>query len=152
MREIPKKNYFIVLIIMIAVVCITIFLAHLYNTRYKKISIMYQYLQTINIKDLDTYILEKPSTIVYLSNKYKYNDKLEKKLKKSINELNVSEYFVYLDINEENDNIIEKINQKFNGNLTKQIPVLIVFEEGKIKESYYDLENIDIHYVVGDLK
>ncbi len=153
MREIPKKNYFIMLAIILSIIATTILLANIYNNKLKTTSVMYNYLSEIKIKDIDTYILEKPNTIIYISDKNNIsNDKIEKKLKDNIIKHSLKDYFVFLNLNGENINYIDKLNKKYNGNIKKQIPSLIVFEEGKIVNIYYNLENIDLLEITGDIR
>ena len=152
MREIPKKNYIIMLVILVAIVITTITVASVYNNRLRKTSIMYNYLSEIKKKDIDTYLIEKSNIILYISDKYDLtHEEIEQKLKNDMINYNISNYFVYLNVNNDLD-FIEKINKKYAGNLNKKIPVLIVFEEGKIKNAYYDLENINLEEITGDIK
>lgn len=153
MRQIPFKNYIIMSIILITIVITTIFLANIYNNRFKKTSIMYNYLSEIKKKDMDTYIIEKPNTIVYVSDKYDIsNEKIEEKIKNDIIKYNAKEYFVYLNLNDNNIDFIDNLNKKYQGHINKQIPAIIIFEEGKVINTYYDLENIDIKELTGDIK
>lgn len=153
MRKVPLKNYIIMSIILIAIVITTIFLANIYNNRFTKTSIMYNYLSEIKKKDIDTYLLEKPNIILYVSDKYDIsNEKIEEKIKNNIIKYNAKEYFVYLDLNDNNKDFIDTLNKKYNGHINKQIPLIIIIEEGKIINTYYELENVDIKELTGDIK
>lgn len=153
MRKVPLKNYIIMSIILIAIVITTIFLANIYNNRFTKTSIMYNYLSEIKKKDIDTYLLEKPNIILYVSDKYDIsNEKIEEKIKNNIIRYNAKEYFVYLDLNDNNKDFIDTLNKKYNGHINKQIPLIIIIEEGKIINTYYELENVDIKELTGDIK
>ena len=152
MREIPKKNYIIMIIIIIGIVISTILLANYYNNHFKKTSIMYNYLSEIKKKDLNTYLIENPNIILYISNKYDTkNLEIEEKLKQEIINNNLDNYFVYINLNDNNLDFIDNINNKYNGNIDKKIPLLAVFENRKIKEVYYDLKNINIVEIIGDM-
>ena len=99
MREVPKKNYIIMLIIIITIVLVTIFLSNIYNNRFQKTSVLYNYLSEIKKKDLDSYLVEKPEIIIYASNKYNNsNEEQEKKLMQQIIDNNIYEYIVYLNL------------------------------------------------------
>lgn len=153
MREVPKKNYIIMLIIIIAIVLVTIFLSNIYNNRFQKTSVLYNYLSEIKKKDLDSYLLEKPEIIIYASNKYNNsNEKQETKIMKQIIDNNIYEYIVYLNLEDKKLNILNSLNKKYDGKLKNKLPVLIVFENGKIKEAYYDLEKIDFEKITENLK
>ena len=101
MRDIPKKNYFILLIMMLFVITITIALMNIYNNRIKKTSIMYNYLSEIKENDLDAYLIENPNIIIYMADKYDLsNSQIEKKLKKQMIKNNINDYFVFLNLND----------------------------------------------------
>ena len=132
MRDIPKKNYFILLIMILSVVAITIVLMNAYNNRVKKTSIMYNYLSEIKENDLDAYLIENPNIVIYIADKYDLsNNQVEKKLKKKMIKLNISDYFVFLNLNNDMD-FINQLNEKYYGNVEKNLPVIVVFEDGKI--------------------
>ena len=153
MREVPKKNYIIMLLVIIFVVVITIALANAYNNRVKKTSVMSNFLSEINEKDLDTYIKENPNIVIYVADKYNLdNDEQEEKIKKLMIESNISDYFVYLSPND-NKKLFSSLSKNYDGNIsTEEMPVLIVFEEGKIVNCYYDIDKIDLNEVIGVLK
>lgn len=152
MRDIPKKNYFILLIMILSVVAITIVLMNAYNNRVKKTSIMYNYLSEIKENDLDAYLIENPNIVIYIADKYDLsNNQVEKKLKKKMIKLNISDYFVFLNLNNGMD-FINQLNEKYYGNVEKNLPVIVVFEDGKIKESFYDLNDTSINKIMGELK
>lgn len=154
MREVPKKNYIIMFVIVACVVIATIALANAYNNRDKETRVMYNYLSEIKKKDLDTYLLEKPNAIIYVADKYNLdNEDLEEQIKNKIVELNAVDYFVYLDLKDDDINFLQKFNQKYNGNLEDgKFPILIVMEEGKIANYYYDINEINLNEITGELK
>ena len=153
MREVPKKNYIIMLIIIITIVLVTIFLSNIYNNRFQKTSVLYNYLSEIKKKDLDAYLVEKPDIIIYASNKYNNsNEEQERKIMQQIIDNNIYEYIVYLNLEDKKLNILNSLNKKYDGKLKNKLPVLIVFENGKIKEAYYDLEEIDFEKITENLK
>ena len=153
MREVPKKNYLITLLIFVAIVILTITLSNIYKNQIRKTSIMYNYLSEIKNKDLSTYLLEKPNIIIYISDKYDISkEKLEEKLKRDMINYNISDYFVFLNIDQNNLEFIDQLNKKYTGNIDKKIPTFIVFEEGKIKKYYSDLENINLAEITGEIK
>lgn len=153
MRKIPKKNYLIMAIIVLTVVIVTILFAHIYNKNIKKTSIMYNYLSEIKKKDIDTYIIEKTNIILYVADKYDVSkNKIEKKIKNKLIDYNITNYFVFLHLNTNNASFIDYLNKKYSGSLKQRLPMIIIFEEGKIKKCYYDLENINFNEIIGDIK
>lgn len=153
MREVPKKNYIIMLVIIISIVIVTIFLSNMYNNRFKKTSVLYNYLSEIKKKDLDSYLVEKPDIIIYASNKYNNSfEAEEKKIMQQIIDNNIYEYFVYLNLEDKKLNILNSLNKKSGGKLKNKLPVLIVFENGKIKDAYYDLDNLNFENITEALK
>ena len=153
MREVPKKNYIIMLIIILSIIIVTIFLSNQYNTRFKRTSVLYNYLSEIKKKDLDSYLIEKQDIIIYASNKYNNSFELqEEKIMQEIMDNNIYDYFVYLNLEDKKLNIFNELNKKYNGNLKNQLPVLIIFENGEIKNAYYDLDKIDFTNITEAIK
>lgn len=153
MKKIPVKNYFILLIIVILVAILTIILTNIYNNQLRKTSIMYNYLSEIKKNDIDTYLTEKPNIILYISDKYDItNNKIEEKLQNEIIKYNAKDYIVFLNINTKNIKFIDKLNKKYNGKIEKKLPVLVVIEDSQIQKTYYELENINLKELTGDMK
>lgn len=153
MRKIPKKNYIIMIVIVLTTVITTIILANVYNRNIKNTSIMYNCLSEIKKKDFDTYIIEKPNIILYVADKYDISkNKIEKRIKNKIDNQNITDYFVFLNLNSNNMSFIDYLNTKYSGDLEKKLPAIIIFEEGKIKKGYYDLEHLDLNEIIGDIK
>ncbi|HHW69571.1 MAG TPA: hypothetical protein GX747_04460 [Tenericutes bacterium] len=65
-RKIPVRNYLILVIICIVTISITVVLLLSYNkeTKIKK----EDYFREINLVELDSYILDNPNTLIYVSN------------------------------------------------------------------------------------
>ena len=148
MREIPKKNYIIMLIIAVSVVLLTLISCDIYNTKYRKTSILTSYLSEIKMKDLDTYLMEKPNSIIYISNKSATNTEQELKLKDKLIELNITDYIVYLNIDKTN---IKKFNKKFKSNIKiDELPIIVIIEDNKITKEY-SIDSIDL-IEIGEIK
>ena len=47
---------------------------------------------------------------------------------------------------------IDKLNQKYSGNINKQLPVLVIIEDGLVSKSYTELNNINLKELTGDMK
>lgn len=154
MREIPKKNYIIMIFITLSVVIVTIALGNAYNNREKKTSDIYSFLSEIKVNDLDTYLLENPNAIIYISDKYDLNnEKIEETIKKDITELNVKDYFVYLDTNDITESFLKNFNEKYDGNIDiDKIPMIVIISDGKVVNCYYDIDTFKLTEIIGDVK
>ena len=70
MREIPKKNYFILFIVIVLSLLIAFYFRKWYKAyedSYLSKSIVGNYLFQINYKELDNYLVENQSAIIYVS-------------------------------------------------------------------------------------
>ena len=65
---------------------------------------------------------------------------------------NIFNYFVYLNLDDKKINILNEINKKYDGKIENKLPVIIVFEDGKIKNAYYDIEKIDLASITEAIK
>ncbi|MCM1370686.1 MAG: hypothetical protein NC181_02190 [Clostridium sp.] len=154
MRQIPKKNYIIFLIVIITSVVICIYLTALYNNykTYKySISTLSNILREIvpsenmsNIDNLDNYLRENSNIIIYISvleneetkqfEKEFYDFIVKNKLDKSIvyidiDNINYKEFMMQL----QNHYSKDTIYQDYNNN-----PTLIIFKNGLISDIYND--------------
>lgn len=154
MKVIPKKNYMITVVIILSTIVLTFILANSYKNKYRKTSEMYNYLSEIKINEIESYLFENPSIIIYFADKYNLNnDDKEIKLKKIINELNVYNYFIYLDINDVDESFLKKFQKKYNYEIKiDDTPLFLVINEGNVIESLRLIENVDIEKLVEDVK
>ena len=113
-----------------------------------------RYVSEISYKELDTYLLEPASnTFVYIT--YTGNEniyKLEKSLKKLINNYNLSNNFIYVDISEEiaNNNFIDNLNKKINSNSKiEKLPVILYYKDGVLTDK---LETKNVLFNVADFQ
>lgn len=141
MREIPKRNYIIFVLMIIGVVLVTLIGVNVYNNNIKPSSVLYKYLKSIKSGELNLYLSENPSTIIYISDKYDLsNEDIEKNLKRIIVDLNLYDNFVYLDKSELNPDFINQFN-KVNKTIIniKNLPTLIIFNDNEVESVYYSL-------------
>lgn len=141
MREIPKRNYIIFVLMIIGVVLVTLIGVNVYNNNIKPSSVLYKYLKSIKGGELNLYLSENPSTIIYISDKYDLsNEDIEKNLKRIIVDLNLYDNFVYLDKSELNPDFINQFN-KVNKTIIniKNLPTLIIFNDNEVESVYYSL-------------
>ena len=131
MRQIPKKNYFYLLLLVAVTVILTLVFFNIYrNYSNNKKSYMSQNLTNINSLDLNSLLIENSLLFVYVDDKYDNKDnELEEKLFKELKDNDVNKSFVFYD----NTNVK---NQKYILNKykidIKGKKMLLVFEENQI--------------------
>lgn len=134
-REVPKKNYLYLFLILLGSVLFLIYLYNwyeAYNETKLNTSIMNNYLTVINYNELDNYIIENKNAVIYVS--IVGNDdinKFEKKFKNIISEHNLRNDILYLDITSEN---INKATKKLQ--IEEEFPYLVVYTNGVITDTY----------------
>lgn len=155
MREIPKKNYFILFIVIVLSLMIALYFRKWYKAYedgYLSKSIMGNYLFEINYKELDDYLVENQSAIIYVSKVG--NEKIRNFEKKFINAINQNDFknkILYLDLS----NYKGDTNNKYtiNDKDITSVPNISVFKNGKLDDIYvidvdgYSMEKI-ISYLI----
>ncbi len=155
MREIPKKNYFILFIVIVLSLMIALYFRKWYKAYedgYLSKSIMGNYLFEINYKELDDYLVENQSAIIYVSKVG--NEKIrnfEKKFINAINQNDLKNKILYLDLS----NYKGDTNNKYtiNDKDITSVPNISVFKNGKLDDIYvidvdgYSMEKI-ISYLI----
>ena len=155
MREIPKKNYFILFIVIVLSLLIAFYFRKWYKAyedSYLSKSIVGNYLFQINYKELDNYLVENQSAIIYVSKVG--NEKIrnfEKKFINAINQNDLKNKILYLDLS----NYKGDTNDKYtiNDKDITSVPNISVFKNGKLDDIYvidvdrYSMEKI-ISYLV----
>lgn len=148
-RNIPKKNYFILVLMLICIVVLTFATVNIFkwiksnNVRNGYIN---KYVSEITYNELDTYLLEPASNtfiyITYTGNEQVY--KLEKDLKKIISNYDLTDEFIYIDVTEEieNNDFIKNINEKYSTNLINKIPVIMYFKDGVLTDVINSDDNL----------
>lgn len=150
MREVPKKNYYILLVLLIVTILVTLILSNLYINKDKPISDFYKYSNKITVDDFDQYMLENSDVIIYISDKYNLkNETIEKKLKNKIEKLNLKQNLIYIEKSEINKQFLNKFekNYKIDINL-KKAPLIIVVVDDKVIRNEMITENIDLDSVI----
>lgn len=155
MREIPKKNYFILFIVIVLSLLIAFYFRKWYKAyedSYLSKSIVGNYLFEINYKELDNYLVENQSAIIYVSKVG--NEKIrnfEKKFINAINQNDLKNKILYLDLS----NYKGDTNDKYtiNDKDITSVPNISVFKNGKLDDIYvidvdgYNMEKI-ISYLI----
>jgi len=70
MREIPKKNYIILAVLVVVTIAVTLISASIYKSSTKQVSEIYKYLNKITPEEFEGYLVENPDVIVYISDRY----------------------------------------------------------------------------------
>ena len=135
LKEVPKKNYLYLALILIGSFLFLIYLYKWYETYNESklnISIMDEYLTVINYNELDNYIIENKDAVIYVSILGNEDiNKFEKKFKNIITENNLKNDILYLDISNEN---IASATKKLN--IDENFPYLVVYTNGVITDTY----------------
>lgn len=139
-REVPKKNYLYLTLILLGTFFILIYLYkwyETYNDSKLNTNIMSKYLTVINYNELDNYIIENKDAIIYVSILGNEDiNKFEKKFKNVIIQNNLKNDILYLDISDEN---IDTATKKLK--VDKNLPYLVVYTNGNITDTYSINEN-----------
>lgn len=155
MRKIPKKNYIIVIIMFCAVIVLTLSGARFYNNSIKETSTLYNYIKSITKEELDQYLSENPSTVLYISDKYNLsNNENEELLKSKIVEFNLYDNFIYMDKTQFDSEFVKKFNNKYKTKLDiNKLPIIIIYSDSYIKNIYYSVdEELVSNLSLGDVK
>lgn len=145
MKNIPVKNYFILLIMLFGVVVVTFAGKNYYNNNLKKVSSLYKYANHMDRDDLKEYLGESSSLVIYVADKYDLNNEdAEELLKDKIVELNLYNNFIYVDSRVFNDKFLDYFNSTYHINLNvDNLPTMIIYDDGIVESIYYNL-NTDI--------
>lgn len=153
-KNVPFKNYILLAGILILSIVLVIYFYMWYGTYEDNIlntSIMGKYLNVINYNELDDYLLENNTAIIYVSAANNRDIKIfENKLKKVINDYSLNNSILYLDLSSEikNDKLYNTIKNNYNFN---DIPSLILFRNGTVydvydlKDNNYNIDNFILY-------
>ena len=150
LRVIPTKNY-VILGIVLVVSFLFIYYLYLwfdsYNETKLNMPIMNKYMEVINYNELDNYLVENPNTIIYVS--VLENSEIrefEKKFKSLYKRHEIDKEILYMDIT--NEKKINASKYTLGGISIKDVPVIMVFDNGVLKSIYgikdnnYDIDNL----------
>ena len=128
MREIPVKNYFVLVSIAVAVVVISLVLRSVYiqkNGNKQYTSVVKEVVTEIKYDDLDNYLQESPTCVLFINDSSKKNKKVQRDTKKIIVDNSIQQYVVYI---EKTDNIIKKYD------LNADSPIYVAYQNGVLTE------------------
>jgi len=142
------KNYIILIIIFILCWGLTLYLCEwykVYNDYEKQTPVIRGTLSEITYEDLDHYVVDVPSVIVYICTSYDDNCRnFEKNFKKYVKKNDLNDSIVYLNItNIDKQQFINDFNNKYNykGKLTGNYPAFVSFKDGKINSVLQATDN-----------
>lgn len=137
------KNYIILVVILLLVIGLTIYLCEcfkVYKEEQKTIPVIRGTLVSeITEVDLEPFLIENPSTVIYTCTAS--NDKcrsFEKDFKKVINKYNLQDTIIYLNLSgvEDQKSFVDGFNANHEckkGKLTTNYPAILYFDEGKLR-------------------
>lgn len=134
------KKYLILLLIFVAGIGITLYLCnlyHVYDEYQKQTPVIRGTLSEITSEELDHYLQENPTSVLYLcTSSETVCRNFEKEFKKLIEKQSLQEYIVYLNLSDVNQSeFVQKFNETYPSKkeLTTNYPALIYIEDGKLK-------------------
>ncbi|MBQ2639942.1 MAG: hypothetical protein IJF92_04175 [Bacilli bacterium] len=138
-KNIPIKNYVILGIIFLISIILVIYLCRcykVYDESQRETPIVRGHLSEITENEIDSYLVENPSTVFYMCTASDFTCRnYEKDFIKLIDEKNLSNSIIYVNLsNADIDTFVDNFNKnhKYKVKLTKEYPALIVFDESKI--------------------
>ena len=143
-KEIPSKNYYIVIVVTILVVLLMIFIRLFYlNYKSSKLSesiFSNQMVKQIHMDDFDFAVAEISDSILYVS--YTGSNEIhsmEKRLFKEIENTNLTDKIIYIDVTKytKNNKYIQILRDKFPNidNELNSAPLFIYIKDGKAVEA-----------------
>lgn len=144
MKKIPLKNYIFLVLLVGVTVFITYYCCNLYTNQHesKYTSIMHSFLAEIKEDDIEDYVKDNPTVVLYISDKKdKDKEQLEKEFKELLTEKHIYSYFVYVDISSDKEKSLQNFQENYQLELDYQsLPILVVFEDGEVSEVYHTKE------------
>lgn len=130
MKKVPKKNYIILGLMFILVLCLTLYLykwVQVYKENKLSISPLSEKAEEVKLEELSTVVGEMNEVIVYIghtNDKKVYN--MEKRLLKYIEDKDLLDKFIYVDVTSNKDyiNVLKEVFPKIKDEI-KTSPMLI---------------------------
>ena len=153
-REIPKKNY-VILGIVIILTFLLMYYFYMWYDAYMDTKlgrpILDKYMEIINYNELDNYLVENNNAIIYVS--VLENDEIrdfEKQLKNLLKKRVIDRDILYMDVTNDKDQI-DLLFSKYSSNISNyDVPMILVIEDGQIKDFYnikekkYDIDDVKL--------
>lgn len=155
-RQIPKKNYIILTIILILTLSLTLYFYKWYQT-YEKDMLNYpiisEHLFEINYNEIKDYVTENPNSAIYVSKLG--NEEIrnfEKKLIPIINQYQLKNNILYLNVN---NNTLKSLKEDYNNstNTIDSVPCILIFKNSTLTNVYtIDYKNYNINEIINYLQ
>ena len=133
------KNYVILVVIFLVGMGLTLYLCQwyrVYDDYQKETPVIRNTLLEITYDDLEHYMMENPTTVIYMCTARDEKCRsFEKDFKKLIKREELNDYIVYLNLTDIDQNkFVEEFNNKYNFKvkLTANYPAFVVFEDGNV--------------------
>lgn len=142
-KKVPKKNYLILLLLIITTILLTLFLMKTYNNKKKHVSKI-SFVSEIKANELDTYITESQEAIIYFTKVE--NEKLENELEEFTKEKNLSDKYVYIDLNIVEDKFYDEfyvkyLKESYNGDFEIIEPSIVIIRNGNLEKYLNNIKN-----------
>lgn len=150
MRQINKKNYIILAILIVVTITVTLLSASIYKSSTKEVSEIYKYLNKITPEEFEGYLVENPDVIVYISDRYDLTRaNFEKQLSKKIDNLSLKNRVVYIDKSEINQDFTTSLKNNHNTNIElENTPVIISIIDKEVISTTYINEYSNVNTVL----
>lgn len=152
-REIPKKNYIILFILIISTILLGLYLHSIFVESDTNTPLMDDYISVINYNELSDYLLENKDILIYSS--YLGDTEIrafEKEFRNVINNYELNEQILYLNLTNYSDEIKISLSNQYNlnGLTIVDAPCLVLFQNGILVDIYdlkdnYDIDNLVIY-------
>ena len=131
-----KKNYISLFVLILGTIIITLALSTLYKQKFLTTSYSYDKLNKITAEEFNEYIIENPSSILYIGDKTNdSNNKIEKKFINKLESLNLVENTIYIDKDEVTSKLEKTLKEKYKYTYNeKKLPTILVIIDGKITQ------------------
>ncbi len=146
--KINIKNYLLLLLIFVLGIGITLYLSRLYDVYdeyQKQTPVIRDTLSEISSEELEHYILENPTTVIYMCTS---SDTIcrdfEKDFKKLIKKNALQDDIIYLNLSDiDQEKFVNDFNSSYNfrNKLTTKYPAIVMFEDGEVRNILQGKEN-----------
>ncbi len=147
---IRRKNYLILIVLILFTVLLTLFLSNIYINKDRQVSDFYIYSNKILPNEFEQYMVDNSDLIIYISDKYDLsNSPFESKFENKLNELNLKSNLVYIDKNDINNDFLEKLKNDYEININlKNCPIIIVVVDKKVIKTTSVLQDSNIDTII----
>lgn len=157
LRQIPIKNYFIVVIIFALSIGLAFFFRNWYNSYQdyeKTIPILQGIISEVRYNEIDNFIIDNQSAIIYIGVADDDDCRnLEIKLKKVIEKRHLKNKIIYFNITDVENRtlLLQEFNGKYgNGNDIYTYPAIVLIEDGRVVDYRSKSANRDL--LVSDIE